>query len=537
MKTQNFGNPSQGCSIYSPDFTSVTYLGGLASVNTLADYRKNRENGSKQDNPARRFPSMKFEKLDIKKASSQQNKWPDQQDRYWWKLILQDGRVISDFYWMKDTFRGYPERNNKNRHWISICHAPSGTKIEGFSQENDYQKGFPDQNKKYWYSIQFTDTHCPAIRQWMEEKDLNYLRRIQKENPTLYAQEIQTAHPNVQKILMREETKRERNTKAKLENIKQQALSEDTLQQMALFVCYEEITIQKKLNEGAFGEVFQGHWHYEDVAVKKLHLQHLSDDALKAFKDEATIMARLHSDYIVTLKGVCLTPYALVMEYMRGGSLFDLLHRDEILPWAIRHRLATDIAKGLAFLHQHNPVIIHRDLKSHNVLLNHEFRAKLSDFGLSKVRVESSLSQTHTQSAKNVGTVPWMAPECFGIRPKYSEKSDTYAYGMVLWEIATRKMPYEEVTDATEIRDAVKAGDREEIPEETANPAAPLPTSYKKLIQVCWFQAPDKRPTAKEAIERLDIDNPITGSTSSTSNSSSYSGFFSGFLSNFSSQK
>jgi hypothetical protein len=301
---------------------------------------------------------------------------------------------------------------------------------------------------------------------------------------------------------------------------------------MTITIPYEEITLGVKRGEGAFGEVYEGQWHYENVAVKKLHVQRLSDNAVKEFKAEAAIMARFRSDYIVTLKGVCLTPYAIVMEYMRGGSLFDLLHRDAPLPWTIRHRLATDIAKGLFFLHQHNPVVIHRDLKTHNVLLTHEFRAKLSDFGLSKVRVESTRSHTHTPStAKSVGTIPWMAPESLDIEPIYSEKSDMYAYGMVLWEIATRKMPYENVANPNIIINAVLAGRRPQMPEETVNPAAPLPTSYKELIRVCWFQAPEKRPTAKEAIETLEIDNPTTSSTSSTSNSSSYSSFLSNFSS------
>jgi chemotaxis protein histidine kinase CheA len=464
----------------------------------------------------------------------------------------------------------------------------------------------------------------------MVEKDLNYLKRLQRENPALYAQEIKTAHPDVQKIIAQEQAEQEHQAKAEAKRIKRQeaekqariekekqmreaeerakqeaerkqwaqaeaerakqqqaqeklkeqaekddlqrqlaqlqqkfaaleqqvastppsvapskapeksvistqlTLSEEILQQTALFIRYEDITILKKLGEGAFGEVFYGRWrHHEEVAIKKLHMQQMSENALIEFKEEAAIMACLRSDYIVTLKGVCLTPYTLVMAYMQGGSLFNVLHSQTALPWSLRHRIALDVAKGLCFLHSHQPnMILHRDLKSQNVLLTEYHQAKLADFGLAKVRVESSRTQTHTQSTnKSVGTTPWMAPECFGIRPKYSEKSDIYAYGMILWEIATRKMPYEEVTDANEIRNAVKEGEREEIPEETVNPAAPLPTSYKELIRVCWFQAPEKRPTAKEAIETLEIDNPTTSSTSSTSNSSSYSSFLSNFSS------
>jgi hypothetical protein len=610
-------------------FSFLSCLHPSFAVCSLKNYRDNRENGAPQDNPNSSFPSAGIDALDIENSTWQgSDKWPDAQGRYWWKLTLKNGQVINDFYWMKDEARGFPDKSDKNRYWFTVHHAPSNTIIEGFSQE----KGADGR-----YYIRFTDIHCPAIRLWMRNKDINYLHRLQKENPALYAQEIKTAHPDVQKIIAQEQAEQEHKAKAEAERIKRQeaekqariarekqmreaeerakqeaerkqwaqaeaerakqqaqedakkeqskkeealqrqlaqlqlenaalkqqaasttppspaplkipektvnkpmppVLSEDTMQQMALVIRYEDITLIEKLGEGAFGVVSQGRWHYEDVAVKKLHLQQLSENALTEFKAEAAIMARLRSDYIVTLKGVTLTPYALVMEYMRGGSLFQLLHSHAPLQWPIRHRLASDIAKGLAFLHRHQPLILHRDLKSHNVLLNEYQRAKLADFGLAKVRVESSRSQYYAQSSsKSVGTIPWMAPESLDIEPIYSEKSDIYAYGMVLWEIATRKMPYENVANSNIIINAVLAGRRPQMPEETVNPADPLPTSYKELIRVCWFQAPEKRPTAKEAIETLEIDNPTTSSTSSTSNSSSYSGFFSGFLSNFSSQK
>src|SRR5262249_49331133 len=155
----------------------------------------------------------------------------------------------------------------------------------------------------------------------------------------------------------------------------------------------------------ALGIVFYGQWCFEDVAVKQLHIQQLSENALMEFKQEVATMACLCSDYIVILKGFCLTPYALVMEYMHGGSLFNVLHSQAILPWSIRHRIALDIAKGLAFLHNHQPeMIVHRNLNSRNVLFDTHHRAKLVDFGLTKVRAESSQSDCYAESSeKNIG--------------------------------------------------------------------------------------------------------------------------------------
>jgi serine/threonine protein kinase len=279
-----------------------------------------------------------------------------------------------------------------------------------------------------------------------------------------------------------------------------------------LTIPYQQIQIIRDLDEGAFGIVSYGKWGFEDVAIKILRVQQLSENTLTEFKAEAAIMTKLRSDYIVLLKGVCLKPYALVMEYMPNGSLFNLLHSQKELPMVIRHRIALDVAKGLAFLHQYPPSgILHRDLKSQNVLLNQYLHAKLADFGLAKVRVESLRSQAYAESSgKNVGTIPWMAPECFGPCPNYSERSDMYAYGMVLWEIISRKIPYENVFDPVEIRTFVKEGERENIPEQSSNPREEIPNSFRNIILFCWFQEIEKRPTAKSAIEMLlDISIPV----------------------------
>ncbi len=201
MKTQNDDAYICGGGGYCPS-TSVTgdvlALGLLRSESVsvlvqgaLKNYRENRENGAEQDNPKRPFPSAEFYALNIKKSSLQSySKWPDKQGRRWWKLTLDDGGKNKDFYWAKDDVRGYPDKNDKDRYWFIVHYAPTGTKMEGFALEPDRAKGFPDTKKRYWHRVVFTDTENPAIRAWMAEKDLNYLDRIQKENPALYNQEI-----------------------------------------------------------------------------------------------------------------------------------------------------------------------------------------------------------------------------------------------------------------------------------------------------------------------------------------------------------
>ena len=581
MKTQSLG---RGVSFLGGPYSVMRNL-RVADAFALKNYRDQRENGDKRDEPIGAFPAARFDALKIESSTykpdgpNKKDYWPDKQGRYWWRLTLEDGKVSEDFYWMRDRVRGFPDRADRDRYWFSVHHAPSGTKIEGFSARPDREKGYPDKDGEYWSYIQYDE--CGPIKEWMEEKDRNYVARLKREKQpqqpdaaALRAAEEKQRQEQIAERLRLAEMKELEDRKIREESGKRAAETKRLEEQKrkhekeakkvssplsysssssrpgfsidsSFSIRYEDIRFIRPLGEGAFGLVSYGKWHYEDVAVKTLHLQRFSENALVEFREEAAIMARLRSDYIVLLKGVSLQPYALVMEYMPGGSLFNLLHSPNALPMAIRHRIALDVAKGLAFLHQHPPHgILHRDLKSQNVLLTEYLRAKLADFGLSKVRVESSRSQAYAQSSnKIVGTIPWMAPECFGIRPKYSEKSDMYAYGMVLWELISRRIPYEDVTEAYQILEAVNSGEREEIPEQTANPREEVPVSFKKVIRFCWFQEADKRPAAKDAIEALGDDiaismpSPSSGYSSSSSSSGSSGGLPSGFISNFSSFK
>jgi hypothetical protein len=286
----------------------------------------------------------------------------------------------------------------------------------------------------------------------------------------------------------------------------------DPLEDLGFYIPSEAIKLEHEVGEGLSGKIYSGHWRYEKVAVKQSDLQ------------EALMMASLHSNYIVTLKGVCHSPmsYTLVMEYMCGGSLTQVLRGPEMLPWSERHNIASDVAKGLAFLHNRAPMIIHRDIKSHNILLTEHNHAKLADFGLAmEVPVESSSSKygMHADS-KMVGSLPWMAPECFNLQ--YSSKSDMYAYGMVLWEIVSRQRPYDDVENAEEIYAAVQHGKQEEIPDqmsqlESGNPTAKTPQSIKDFIRLCWFHDAAKRPSADDAVKafkedikkELEENNPV----------------------------
>jgi serine/threonine protein kinase len=153
-----------------------------------------------------------------------------------------------------------------------------------------------------------------------------------------------------------------------------------------------------------------------------------------------------------------------------------------------------------------NPIIVHRDLKSENVLLTADYQcAKLTDLGIARLRDESA-----TVTAENpFGSIPWLAPECFESR--YSIRSDMYAYGMVLWELVSRKTPYQGLDMAGIMGKVILRDEREEIPDEMKQlshdrPTAKTPQSIKNLIGLCWFKESAQRPTAKEAVKAFEQD-------------------------------
>eukprot|EP01042_Synura_sphagnicola_P036421 gene36421-biopygen4909 len=250
---------------------------------------------------------------------------------------------------------------------------------------------------------------------------------------------------------------------------------------------YDELSIGRELGGGSFGVVYQGTWRMTDVAVKKLLLGQLTNDARKEYETEAQIMKKLRHPNIVQFLGYCISPRTcIVMEYMPRGSLHQLLRDSQAeIHWDVRMRIALDITRGLAYLHAEN--IVHRDIKSMNVLLA-EGKACLADFGLARVKTETRA--VSTKSSQAAGTLRWMAPELFSPRAVYTRKSDVYSLGWVLWELASRRIPFENATTNELIPSLVKEGKREDIPQD-------CPAWLASVIMDCWQGDPTGRPEAE----------------------------------------
>lgn len=262
----------------------------------------------------------------------------------------------------------------------------------------------------------------------------------------------------------------------------------------------------KTLGCGGFGEVLEGRYLGLDVAIKRLHVKRLTDADCRVFGDEVTIHAGIRHPNIVRLMAACLEQgnFSLVMEYMTGGSLHTLLISDVELPWDRRIDMAMQIVAGVVFLHANK--ITHRDLKSLNVLLEGPYpdygQVKLCDFGLAKIRSETRKTTTRPGPSKVgdvAGTIGWMPPEAFIRYAKFTEKSDVYALGMVLWELAARKAPYEDAENDDVARGWIKDGETEEFPED-----ADRPEGYEIIVRSCWSKNPEERPDARDLLPQLE---------------------------------
>ncbi|KAH7681497.1 Non-specific serine/threonine protein kinase protein [Dioscorea alata] len=213
---------------------------------------------------------------------------------------------------------------------------------------------------------------------------------------------------------------------------------------LASYVTFAEIeeatcNFSKKIGEGSFGPVYYGKMKDgKEVAVKIS--ADSSIDGTRQFTNEVALLSRIHHKNLVPLIGYCEEgcKQVLVYEYMHNGTLRDHLHdlvKKRSLDWLSRLLIAEDAAKGLAYLHNGcNPSVIHRDVKTSNILLDINMRAKVSDFGLSR---QANENLSHISSVAR-GTVGYLDPEYYATQ-QLTDKSDVYSFGVVLLEIISGK--------------------------------------------------------------------------------------------------
>ena len=252
-----------------------------------------------------------------------------------------------------------------------------------------------------------------------------------------------------------------------------------------------DIDLRTEIGSGSFGRVYLARWKSTHVAVKTMLPSLASPESLHQLLGEVALLSRLRHPNIVQFFGahVGKSQVALVLEYCSRGSLYATLRRANILEdFSLRLSVAEDIARGLAYLHTQRPAIIHRDMKSPNVLVDEKFNAKLTDFGSSRFVSDRTMSV--------VGTVLWIAPEVLQ-KQHYSEKADIYSLGVILWELTH---PGEELypeMHAMEISNKVCAGMRPPLQDVQSEQLA-------QLMRECYSASTEVRPSALDVAARIN---------------------------------
>lgn len=250
-----------------------------------------------------------------------------------------------------------------------------------------------------------------------------------------------------------------------------------------------ELTLEETLGHGQFGVVMGGKWRDKKVAVKMIQEGSMSEDE---FKEEAKVMMKLSNCKLVQLYGVCTqrSPICLVFEFMGKGALLDYLKSQRgSLSENTLLGMCLDVCEGMNYLENSN--FIHRDLAARNCLVSEDGNVKVADFGMARFLLDND----YTSSQGSKFPIRWSAPEVIRYG-KYSSKSDVWSFGVLVWEVYSEgRLPYEK-QDNMQVVDSVNRGERLQKP-------ALASKDVHILMQWCWKEKPDDRPTFGQLLHQL----------------------------------
>lgn len=261
---------------------------------------------------------------------------------------------------------------------------------------------------------------------------------------------------------------------------------------------YEDLVIGNKLGSGGFKDCYAGKYKGEIVAIGELRVTNFSETDFKEMRHEINVLKQLRHENIVQFLGVCSNSkhLCIVTELCEHGDLFDHMRRVPRPSFSQQIMFMHDISLGVSYLHARRPSIIHRDLKSMNILISSDLRAKINDFGLARIRPRANASM-HTQC----GTPNWQAPEFWTSNPSYTEKVDVYACGLIFWEIMTwgeAGYPYQNYSEH-QLYEAVRDKNVRPPIENLRN----YPITLLKLVESMWQKDPKARPSMSQVVESL----------------------------------
>ncbi|KAG0249497.1 hypothetical protein DFQ27_009971, partial [Actinomortierella ambigua] len=247
------------------------------------------------------------------------------------------------------------------------------------------------------------------------------------------------------------------------------------------------------IGSGAYGGVYHARWKGNKVAIKRYLLTADEADQSRVIQHEINAVQRLVHRHIIRFHDAAdyQGQLVLITDYADGGSLQQAIEGRRVADWSIKERIAHEMAQGLDYMHSIG--VLHRDLRSSNVLLTRQLQVKICDIGLATVKARSASKST--SSSKSIHH--WMAPELLTDRSKHSTKSDMFALGVTMWEMAANcTVPLQERLDNHSVTIDLNGGARLALPDDT-------PPNYRHWVERCWEHDPDKRPQASEMVARF----------------------------------
>jgi len=254
-----------------------------------------------------------------------------------------------------------------------------------------------------------------------------------------------------------------------------------------------DLRFGKRIGKGNVGEVFEGWCRGQHVAVKRLQAGSFKDrDLVDRFRDEIYLLSTVTHPNVLVFVGAVLDRAAgnlcLVTELCRRGNLAEVLGSSDPLSWGRRVQMASDVARGMHYLHG-RAGIIQRDLKTANLLLDDFLRVKIADFGLSRSIRGRGVMDTYC------GTPATMAPEIV-MHQDYDEKADVFSFAIIMWEILTREQPYRGQGGMSLAMRVATKGLRPDVP-------VYCPAEWAFVMQRAWAHSPEDRPGFDEILDTL----------------------------------
>lgn len=341
-----------------------------------------------------------------------------------------------------------------------------------------------------------------ADLQSLKESVQNLLSQIDLSDAVGVNQQISTKIKEITKILTSENPKKDRISATKQPSCNsipvfkiQHQVEEMLTQFKSINIENDDLSIHCQIGIGGFGTVSKATRlsTAEFVAVKELRSDRLTVSSWASLYAEIETMASVRHQFVLELVGAHITePYRIITRYCQGKSLFDRLHRhrksDILLSPTRLTIIAYEVAVGMERLHSLD--IVHRDLKTLNILLDDEENGCVADFGL------SGMIKDNQELCGGVGTPHYTAPEVLS-HARYGPQVDAFSYGVVLWEMLTREVPYEGMSHVAIYEFVVTRGWRLSIPSES-------PNGLRRLISRCWTKNPNDRPSFSEIVQLFE---------------------------------